>query len=285
MRVRHRVPKHIPGIHCKFLGGRTSRKEGREEEDKLLLVQMKIQWGWARAPQVWRTGSWSCSTPITALQAAILSGMCSSCCWWHHHRGAPRCDRPPMLGKDVDKNLLLSLPTWLAASLRAKVGPWLVLFSEAENQRNPPKTSYINDGWTSSQKLKISPKRKFGPDVPADSRPKTTVRPSESWKTNIWHGHAARTFTKNIRSENNRADFPSLSSSQNRGPFTCRPSWAIVDYGWCSLLRTCPGCFNSGICCPSYQEKKNWQRKKCRIVWQNFDIVFFGGSFLMGENT
>ena len=50
--------------------------------------------------------------------------------------------------------------------------------------------------------------RSFWPDVPADIRPKTSVRPSKSWKKQaFWHGHAARTSTKKLRSEKHRADF------------------------------------------------------------------------------
>ena len=36
-----------------------------------------------------------------------------------------------------------------------------------------------------NQERKFSPQRKFWPDIPADIRPKTSVRPSESWETSI----------------------------------------------------------------------------------------------------
>ena len=59
-----------------------------------------------------------------------------------------------------------------------------------------------------NQKRKISPRGSFRPDVPADIRPKTSVRPSKSWKKQaFWDGHAARTSTKKSRSEKLRADF------------------------------------------------------------------------------
>ena len=47
------------------------------------------------------------------------------------------------------------------------------------------------------------------PDIPADIRPKTSVRPSKSWKKQaFWNGHRARTSMKKLRSEKLRADFP-----------------------------------------------------------------------------
>ena len=54
---------------------------------------------------------------------------------------------------------------------------------------------------------KSAQRESFRPDVPADIRPKTSVRPSKSWKKASWHKHAPRTSTKKLRSEKLRADF------------------------------------------------------------------------------
>ena len=50
-----------------------------------------------------------------------------------------------------------------------------------------------------NQERKFSPKRKFGPDIPAHIRPKTSVRPSKSWKnkhfrTDIPRGRPGKNF-------------------------------------------------------------------------------------------
>ena len=56
----------------------------------------------------------------------------------------------------------------------------------------------------SIQKRKISPKdRSFRPDVPADIRPKTSVRPFKSWKNK----HFGTGMPRELRSEKLRADF------------------------------------------------------------------------------
>ena len=48
----------------------------------------------------------------------------------------------------------------------------------------------------------------FGPDIPADIRPKTSVRPSKSWKNKHFRTDIpARTSMKKLRSEKLRADF------------------------------------------------------------------------------
>ena len=45
---------------------------------------------------------------------------------------------------------------------------------------------------------KSAQRRSFGPDIHADIRQKTSVRPSKSWKKKqaSWHGHPARTSMK-----------------------------------------------------------------------------------------
>ena len=53
----------------------------------------------------------------------------------------------------------------------------------------------------------------FGPDIPADIPadipPKTSVRPSKSWKKQAYrNGHPTRTSMQKLRSEKLRADFP-----------------------------------------------------------------------------
>ena len=78
-------------------------------------------------------------------------------------------------------------------------------------------------------RTKNQPKdRSFRPDVPADIRPKTSVRPSKSWKKQAFrHGHAARTSTKKLRSEKLRADFSF-------------PSWRMRQWGRVTLDRSAP---------------------------------------------
>ena len=65
---------------------------------------------------------------------------------------------------------------------------------------------------------KNQPKEELGPDIPVDIRPKTSVRPSNSWKKQaFWHGHPARTSMKKLQSEKLRAafSFPKNWSRQN----------------------------------------------------------------------
>ena len=57
----------------------------------------------------------------------------------------------------------------------------------------------------------------FWPDVPADIRPKTSVRPSKCWKKQaVWDGQPARTSMKKLRSQKLRADFRSLKGAFRR---------------------------------------------------------------------
>ena len=57
--------------------------------------------------------------------------------------------------------------------------------------------------WEFVRKEKAAQRGSFGPDIPADIGPKTSVRPSKSWqrKQAVWHGHLARTSMKELRSK------------------------------------------------------------------------------------
>ena len=71
----------------------------------------------------------------------------------------------------------------------------------------------------------------FGPDIPANVRSKTSVRPSTSLKKQaLWHGHPALTSMKKLRSEKVHAFF---------GPMT----WFVVGFlsGFLTLLPLCAG--------------------------------------------
>ena len=60
----------------------------------------------------------------------------------------------------------------------------------------------------------------FWPDIPADIRPKTSVRPPKSWKRQaFWDGQPARTSMEKLRSEKLRADisFPKDSVPRKAG--------------------------------------------------------------------
>ena len=59
-----------------------------------------------------------------------------------------------------------------------------------------------------------------GPDIPADIRPKTSVRPSKSWKNkHFGDGHPARTSMKKLRSEK-------LRSEKLRADFSFPTQWS-----------------------------------------------------------
>ena len=90
----------------------------------------------------------------------------------------------------------------------------------------------------------------FWPDVPVDIQPKTSVRPSNPGKHAFWHGHAARTSTKKLRSEELWVDFSFLSLGsgwhwvrQNRAMlcfrtvFTTESNSVVFHYCVVNLLR------------------------------------------------
>ena len=93
-----------------------------------------------------------------------------------------------------------------AVGLKSSWGRCLI-----QRLRNDDKNHFWEVESKTLSETKKQPKdRSFRLDVPADIRPKTLVRPSKSWipgKQAFWHGHAARTSTKKLRSEKLRADF------------------------------------------------------------------------------
>ena len=79
----------------------------------------------------------------------------------------------------------------------------------------------------SSSETKNQPKdRSFRPDVPADIRPKTSVRPSKSWKNKRFGTDMPRGRPqKKLRSEKLRADFSfpvQFKCRLKQGPFACK---------------------------------------------------------------
>ena len=94
----------------------------------------------------------------------------------------------------------------LFCNLKNLMAPWSVILK------------LVGSTFKISQKRKISPKRKFSAGRPCGHPAKNFSQALQVLeKEAFWHGHAARTSTKKLRSEKLRADFSSPNQRFEEG--------------------------------------------------------------------
>ena len=119
----------------------------------------------------------------------------------------------------------------------------------------------------------------FWPDIPAELRPKTSVRPSKSrTKEAFWHRHPARTSTKKLRSEKLRADFSCPTQPPVFFKKYCRTMGGVLLYKWEAYCSTNGRRIAGFPLLRSLEARKvrryKWGGGYCRTNWRCTAVLF-----------